>query len=157
MSKTLTLLALLTSSAAFAQVPRAHVYVAQGFGQIGDNGPAFTHTAFGAQGAVWKGVTIGGEAGAIYNPASSLSVVGFLNLSGGYHFTAGRQDTKWDPYVLAGPTLAVRSGSAAGFHVAGGVNYWFSKRLGLKTEFRVNAISSDYSRLPEFRIGLAFR
>jgi hypothetical protein len=152
----LAALTLLAAAAVFPQVPKSHGYVVQGFGRVDSN--AFAHTAFGGHGSVWKGVTIGGEIGAGYGVTGRYPpAIGFANFSGGYHFTAGRKDTKLDPFVMAGPTLAFRNGAGRGWHFGAGVNYWIKERLGIRAEFRTNTISSDLNTWPQFRIGVTFR
>lgn len=152
----LTVLTLLLAAAAFPQVPKSHGYVVQGFGQVDSN--AFGHTAFGGEGAIWKGVSVGGEIGAAYGISGRYPpTIGFANFSGGYHFTAGRKDTKFDPFVMAGPTLAFRNGAGWGLHLGAGMTYWFKERLGVRAEFRTNGISSDLASWPQFRVGITFR
>ncbi|MBL8233778.1 MAG: hypothetical protein JNL98_35095 [Bryobacterales bacterium] len=146
----------IAATAAHGQVPRSHGYVVQGFGQVDSN--AFGHTAFGGEGAVWKGVSVGGEIGAAYGLGGKYPpTIGFANLSAGYHFTAGRKDTKFDPFVMTGPTLAFRNGTGGGWHLGAGLNYWFKERVGLRAEFRTNAITSDLYHWPQFRVGITFR
>lgn len=152
----LILAAVTITSAAYGQVPKSHGYVVQGFGQVDSN--AFGHTAFGGEGAVWKGLSVGGEIGAAYGLSGRYPpTIGFANLSVGYHFTAGRKDTKFDPFVMTGPTLAFRNGTGGGWHLGAGLNYWFKERVGLRAEFRTNAITSDLYQWPQFRVGITFR
>ncbi|MCC6364088.1 MAG: hypothetical protein IT165_11220 [Bryobacterales bacterium] len=137
-----------------AQVPKSQGFVYQGFGS--NYGTAFGHTGAGGEGVVWKGITAGGDIGAIYPFRAPAEVFGVLNVNGGYHFLAGRKDTKWDPFVTAGYSLFFRQGSANGANYGGGVVYWAKPKIGIRAEFRNHQYSVNERGFPEFRIGVAF-
>jgi hypothetical protein len=65
-----------------------------------------------------------------------------------------------EPFITGGYTLFFRSGTANGYNFGGGVNYWFSRHVGLRLEGRdsvwVNAGAPDLNFVG-FRVGLSFR
>jgi hypothetical protein len=62
------------------------------------------------------------------------------------------------PFVTGGYTLSFRSGVAHLVNFGGGINYWFSRKMGLRLEAR-DYISAQCGcgHTVEFRIGFAFR
>ncbi len=56
---------------------------------------------------------------------------------------------------LLGAGFAEGITSAGAF--GGGVNYWFSRRVALRAEFRATGFAAGEEMLAMFRIGLSFR
>ena len=154
----LTCVASLFAALAVGQVPRGQGYVFQGLGSTSyDHGIALGQTGAGGEGVFWKGLGVGGDLGAVYPYRSLESVVGIANVSGVYHFTAGRSDTKWDPFVVGGYTLLFRGGTANGFHWGGGFGYWFHRHIGARVEFRDQRTRRGDFSFPMVRFGISFR
>ena len=112
----------------------------------------------GGEGFLWRGLTIGGDAGYYRFPADSNAGYGVATLGPGYHFVDRNKRSKFDPYVNAnvlGIAFA-RGGVAAAASLGGGVNYWFKERMGLQTGVQVQGIGFEES-LVLFRVGLTFR
>lgn len=151
------LLAGCMAASGWGQVPKSQAYVFQGFGtSLFDYDAAMAHTGVGGEGVFFKGLGAGADIGAAYPLRYPQGVVGQLNVSGYYHFTAGRKDTKWDPFVVAGYTMFFRSGVAHAAHYGGGVTYWMKERVGLRAEFRNHQLRYDGAHFGEFRIGVSF-
>lgn len=74
-----------------------------------------------------------------------------------YHFVHGK-DIKLDPFVTGGYTLMFRNGHVNLFNFGGGLNCWFSHRLGVRLELR-DQVHRDGVSVHYWggRIGLAFR
>jgi hypothetical protein len=155
----LAILSVLAASAASAQVPKGQGYVFQGFGSTGYDrwATATGATGGGAEGVFWKGLGAGGEIGAYYPIRSFRSVIGLASASATYHFTAGREDTKWDPFIVGGYTLFFRSSSISGFHAGGGLTYWFHRRIGARVEFRDQRSVREGIGFPTVRFGVSLR
>lgn len=144
-------------STASAQVPKGQGYLVHGFGNGVDRGPAFGHLAGGGEYAFYKGLGFGAEIGAAYPFRSPAGVFGIASINGAYHFTAGRRDTKWDPFVAAGYSLFFRGDTLNAFNYGGGVVYWVKPRFGIRAEFRDHRAGRGEFALPQFRIGISFR
>lgn len=141
------------SERAFRYDGDGHAYFATGVCQHG-----YKHVGVGggAEGFVWRGLTLGGSAGYHY----FVDDVGFglASLDVGYHFTDRKQPKRVDPFVSFSPLgVAFAGGGVAGAgSIGGGINYWFKERLGLRTEVRFQAVGVEES-LFMFRIGFNFR
>lgn len=112
----------------------------------------------GAEGFVWKGLSIGLEAG--YQ--SFINSYDYMELSVpiGYHFVNRKTPAKWDPFIstsLLGIGIQTdRSGFGAAGSLGGGVNYWFRKRIGLRLEFRSHVLAGN-EITAQARAGIVFR
>lgn len=148
---------LFCSALATAQVPRGQGYVVQGLGIATPGSDSVGQTMIGGEHAIYKGLGLGAEIGAVYPFQCGYCTIGAFSPGASYHFLAGRKDTKWDPFVNAGYTLFFRSGVASGIHYGGGVAYWFHPRLAVRAEFRDIRDSTGELGFPSFRIGLSFR
>lgn len=116
------------------------------------------HAGVGGEGILGKGIGLGAELGALgVRENFSDSVIGVFSPNGYYHFVH-RKETTLDPFVTGGYTLVFRNGHANLFNFGGGVNYWFTSRLGLRMEFRDHVWSEDNANLHYwgFRFGLLF-
>jgi hypothetical protein len=143
--------------AAMAQVPKVQGYGFYAYGPEIDESRRFGHIGVGGSGAVWKGVSVGAEIGAIYFTKPNRGVLPNVQAGGGYHFRAGKPETKWDPFVTAGYAVFVNDGLFSSPYFGGGAVYWLRPHLGIRFEFRHQAVR-DWSRdgYPEFRIGISF-
>jgi hypothetical protein len=112
----------------------------------------------GAEGFVVKGLTLGLNAD--YRQFIGESGFGTTVLTVGYHFVDRREPKKADPFVSVAPLgVGFRAGgsdhvTAAG-HIAGGLNYWFRERMGVRLEGGVYGVAEEAILL--VRIGLSFR
>ncbi len=152
-------LAAVTAGLAMAQVPKGQGYVFQGVGSTTYNrwGSVLGATGGGGEGVFWKGLGAGADIGAYYPYRYFRGAIGVANVSAAYHFTAGRDDTKWDPFVVGGYSLFFRSGTANGVHVGGGLTYWFHRHIGARVEFRDQRAVPEGISFPVVRFGVSFR
>jgi len=153
------MIAVLGAVALQAQVPKGQGYVYQAVGSTSYNrwATVLGATGGGGEGVFWKGLGAGADIGAFYPYRAAGNVIGLGSVSATYHFNAGRQDTKWDPFVVAGYSLFFRSGTLNGAHWGGGVGYWFSRHVGARIEFRDQRSVPEGFGFPTVRFGLSFR
>lgn len=125
-------------------------------------GGANTETAiqhFGGGGETYlrKGLGIGAEIGYLSPLRGVGDGIGVLSVNGLYEF--GRTKTgKLRPFVTGGYSLAFRGGTAHAVNFGGGVNYWFSRRAGLRFEIR-DHFPPEYANVHFWgvRVGLNLR
>ncbi|MFN7938150.1 MAG: hypothetical protein U0R19_32785 [Bryobacteraceae bacterium] len=153
------MLGALAAASALAQVPKGQGYVYQAVGATTYDRWAtpLGGTGGGGEGVFWKGLGAGADIAAYYPYNYVRGVIGVANISATYHFTAGRQDTKWDPFVVAGYSFFFRSGSISGVHAGGGLTYWFHPRIGARVEFRDQRTIPIALSFPAVRFGVSFR
>lgn len=153
------MIAALGMGLAQAQVPKGQGYVFQGVGASAyrQYAEVLGATGGGGEGVFWKGLGAGADISAAYPYRYVRGAIGLASVSAVYHFTAGREDTKWDPFVLGGYTLMFRSGTAHAYHVGGGMTYWFHRRLGARVEFRDQRDRYSELAFPVVRFGISFR
>lgn len=108
----------------------------------------------GAEGFIWRGLTVGAEGG--YQTFTEGGGWGVLYLPVGYHIVDRSKPGKWDPFVSFAVGLFGGGGVGATAHFGGGATYWFRKRVGVRTEFRVHGFSVS-EVTAQGRIGIAFR
>lgn len=110
----------------------------------------------GGEGIFGPGIGAGVEVGYTAPWRQFSSGIGIASANGSFHF---RRSGRLVPFATSGYTLFFRSGHANGFNFGGGVNWWFSQRLGLKTEFRdhVGLGGLDDAHFWVIRAGLNFR
>jgi len=111
----------------------------------------------GADGFLWRGLTLGGDIGVYQFADDSGRPFGIGTLNVGYHFVDRRAPGKWEPFVavgLLGVGFTGHGAGAAGF-IGGGVNYWFKRHIGLRTEFRATGFAEE--AIAMFRVGFSFR
>jgi len=110
------------------------------------------------EGFIWRGLTLGGEAGYYRFPADRSAGYGVLMFGPGYHFVNRNKHAKLDPFLKVGIIGAAlgskRVAGAGGF--GAGLNYWFRERIGLQTGFQLQVLSAE-EVIGAFRIGLTFR
>jgi hypothetical protein len=144
-------------------------------------GPA-THqmgltAGFGGEGYVYKGLGVGAElgtAGFLTSANGNPNWIGVGSANASYHFFTKKAQGKVAPFVTGGYTLFFGqdtfdyTGSIAhGFNVGGGVDYFASKHIGFRFDFRYYAHGDHilWASFPNdtqlnfaaFRIGLTFR
>ena len=97
---------------------------------------------------------LGGEIGAVMK--KDVGILGSANLS--YHFTRPRRREEWDPFLVGGVSAARFAGaSGAWINLGAGVNYWLTRRVALRGEFKAYAGGQDLGGFGEFRFGVTFR
>lgn len=112
----------------------------------------------GGEAFLWKGLTVGGEVGYLFPRASTSEGIGLLSLDGGWQFVNRDHPGKVVPFVTGGYTLAFRSGVASLLNVGGGVAWWFTRRLALRTEVRTYVYTSNGGAFDtSIRFGIQFR
>jgi len=154
----ISILLLMLSAVLAAQSTNGYVFFAPG----GVTESGYTSTTFHAGGGVdlmiAKGIGANIELGAIWPSESPASVVGMFSPGATYYFRRGKE-LKLEPFVSGGYTLMFREGHANLGYVGGGVNYWMSRKVGLRAEFRDHIAAQCCSTVNYWgiRIGLAFR
>jgi len=119
----------------------------------------YLHMGGGAEAGMGERFTPGGEAGALLSTAASFRRNALVASFGpGFHLFT-RSDRKLDPFIAGGVSLLAGSGVGGMFYYGGGVNYWFSSRLGLRVEFRDHVWSPEGTAIHFVgaRIGLSIR
>lgn len=131
-------------------------YVATGVGTCMHAVPTVSVVG-GADVFVFRGLALGGEIGYYRFIETRSSGFGVTALNVGYHFVNRRRPGRIEPFVAAGVLgAAFRSSAVAAGSLGGGVNYWFSRKIGLRLEGRVYGFQEEEALL-KFRIGLSFR
>ena len=146
---------LLALAAAAAAQSHGHVFLGAG----GASSSGFTQSLMavggGGEFVSRSGLGAGGEVGYWAPWRRFDGGIGIANANGFYHF---RPRGRVVPFVTGGYSLFFRSGTANGFNIGGGVNWWFSDGLGLKAEFRDNVGNGNFDvQYWAFRVGLNFR
>jgi hypothetical protein len=147
----------LMGSAAAAQTSNAYLFVAPG------GVTSYGHTGMtiqvggGADALIAKGLGINLELGALCPRQDFSAAVGVFSPGGTYYFRHAKEQ-KIEPFVNGGYTLMFRYGYQNLFYVGGGVNYWFSRKTGMRFEVRDHvATGYEATHYWGFRIGLALR
>jgi hypothetical protein len=110
----------------------------------------------GGEALLYKGLGVNVDLGYQFPRESISDGIGLASLNGCYHFVNRAKPAKLVPFVTAGYAIAFRSGHANLFDYGGGVNYWFSRHVGLRGEIRdYRARYGDWA--VAFRFGVAFR
>ena len=149
---------LASSLLALAQDSNGYLFAAPGGATSGSYTTAMLHIGGGGEGVVGKGIGVGAEIGALGPMECFRCAVGVFSPNGYFHFRRTRGQ-KIDPFVTGGYTLFFREGHGNLFNFGGGVNYWFSRRVGLRLELR-DHVSTSYGSTEHYwggRIGVAFR
>ncbi len=112
----------------------------------------------GGEWFVYKGLGLGGELAYLAPTSSFRDGFGALSVNGSYHFENEAQSRKLVPFITAGYTLGVRSGTVNLANFGGGVNYWLRERWGLRFEGRdlVNT-TGPTTHFWQLRFAVAFR
>ncbi len=136
----------------FRQYGTAHVTFGIGSCQHGYANVSF---AGGGDAFLWRGITLGGEAGYFRFTGESGFGIGTINV--GYNFANRKSPGRFEPYAnfgLLGIGFAAGGVAPAG-SLGGGVNTWITRKVGIRTEFRVYAVAEE--AIAMFRVGLSFR
>jgi hypothetical protein len=150
----------------FAQEQKATLYNGHGYGQFGVSAQPggfanLISLSGGAEGFVYKGIPVGVELAAVgTNVGFGDSPAGLLSINSGYHFTNRRREKSVVPYLTGGYTLGFGDGGVASFvNAGGGVTWWFSQRVGLRTEVRVYQLAHSCGdcRVTMCSFGVAIR
>jgi hypothetical protein len=123
-------------------------------------------TGFGGNVVAYKGLGFGSEV--VYAHGNGNSSVGTASLDFTYHFLSKPNHSKpnqrnLEPFASVGQSFYFgHRGSANGYNLGGGVNYWVTKRVALRFEVRDHAhIGPDQflgaRNFLAFRFGMTFR
>lgn len=109
----------------------------------------------GAEGLLWKGLSIGGEAS--YQTFTDGWGLTYLTVQPGYHFRGKNRASKWDPFVTMGMGLAIgnRGGYGGTANIGGGANYWFKDKMAVRFSVRMQGIAEEGMVVGS--IGISFR
>lgn len=146
-----------------AEQHRGQGYVFFAPGGLSAFGTTTTTVHFGGGGEllVYKGLGVGGEVGYLTPTQSFSDGLGTLSLNGSYHLLPYKGEGKVALFVTAGYSLFFRSGTANLLNVGGGLNYWFTKRVGLRVEVRdhiwPNRGGESTAHFWGVRVGIALR
>lgn len=114
----------------------------------------------GFEGYAYKGLGLWIEGGGLHAKSTgSRSWTGLLSLGALYNFQR-RADQKVCPFISGGLTAIPEFDSTgAGFNFGGGINCWFARRVGLKTDCRFTVRPGNLRTYDDVhaRIGIAFR
>jgi hypothetical protein len=111
--------------------------------------------AAGGEGFLYRGLTLGGEIGHYRFVERSSSGFGIAGVNAGYHFVNRRRPGRVEPFVSGGLAAAFRSAVTPGVTFGGGVNYWFSRRVGVRLEGRGYGFAGE--AIAKFGVGISFR
>lgn len=118
-----------------------------GYGLFGGGG--------GAEGLIWKGVSLGVEGS--YQSFTGGWGFGMFTVQPGYHFKGRNRAAKWDPFVTFG--IGGVAGNHGGFggaaNVGAGANYWYKDKMAFRFEGRVQSFAKEGMFV--FGVGLSFR
>jgi hypothetical protein len=119
---------------------------------------ATAHIGGGGEGFFTRNLGLGADLGYLTPMRSWGDGIGTFSPNFVVRFRAKDDYNKLEPFVTGGYTLFFRSGTANGFNVGGGVNYWFKDRFGLRFELRDN-VWTEFGTVHYvgFRIGVTFR
>ena len=110
----------------------------------------------GAEAFVVKGLTVG--ASADWRRFSREQPFGTAVATVGYHFVNRNMPRGVNPFVSVAPIgIGFRAGCCGGpaGHIAGGMNYWFKDRMGIRFEGGYYGVATEV--LFMVRLGLSFR
>jgi hypothetical protein len=120
------------------------------------HGYALVGAGGGAEAFVWRGLAIGGDF-SVQKFVPGDPSFGLLSMGVGYHFADRRKPAGFDPFIsliIGGAFTPEFWNSANG--ISGGMNYWFRRGIGLRTEGRFLVAPPEEGVLM-VRIGLVFR
>lgn len=110
----------------------------------------------GGEGFLWRGLTLGGDAGYYRFVQRGSYQFGITALNVGYNFAQRKRRNEFEPFVNAGVVgVAFGPGVTQSGSVGGGVNMWVKPKLGVRMEGRVTGFGGE--ALAMFRVGLVFR
>jgi hypothetical protein len=123
---------------------------------VGSNaGGTIVEPSGGAEVVLGQTVGVGGQLGAVLRQHGSF---GFVSADGSYHLARNAKSGKFDPFIEGGYTRAFQLFSGAnGGNFGFGLNYWFSRRLGIRGQFRELLLSGTSNNYWAVSAGIAFR
>lgn len=113
----------------------------------------------GGEGFLYKGLALGGELSYVFPREYPSDGFGLFSVNGAYHFVNRQRPGRIVPFVTGGYTLGFRSGTANLMNWGGGVTWWVSQRVGLRTEVRSYEYVGSHAEhfLAGVRFGVQFR
>ena len=132
---------------------RANGHVTAGLG-VCQHGVLLLGIDGGGEGFVYRGLALGGDIGAY--SFTDTEPFGVATLGGNYHFVRRAAVGRFDPFIGAGYTMVFSPGwyHGSGASLGGGINYWFTNRIGLRLDARAYIIGET---AVVSRFGIAFR
>jgi hypothetical protein len=114
-----------------------YAFGAPGFASCGCSESITTlHAGGGGEVRMADTIGIGADVGYL-GPFESFSEgFGMLSVNGSYYFPASGRNRRVRPFVTTGYTMAFSDGTANMWNLGGGVDYWTSKRVGVRFEVR---------------------
>ena len=153
----LTLAAVTCLSVSYSQAQGLGYAIAGPTGYAGFWGSGIgIHAAGGGEFLIKNQVGIGAEIGALGSGSSLLSV---FSANGGFHFSRDASQ-RLVPFASGGYTrMGNADGSFNTWNIAGGIDYWFKRRVAFRMEVRdhVRPDSRGTVQYWSFRVGVAFR
>jgi hypothetical protein len=138
----------------------AYAFLAPAMRSIdGGKGRAYLHIGGGAEGFIYRGLSLCAEIGPgiPFSPGDHVYGLGSSNIT--YHFPAITTDRKMDPFLTGGYSLLFGnlslSSNQSGYNAGGGANFWLLRRAATRLEFRHQ--SSVHYKTMEVRVGMTFR
>jgi len=144
--------------------PRRSGYFFIAPGAISLNVRQFSRPSFqiggGFEGFIYRGLGIGMDIGGLRVGAEGASQhwTAMMSLGAIYDFQHTAKQ-KVCPFIAAGLTAIPQFDVAGGYHLGGGVKYWFAEHYGMKVEFRFQARPGNLRTYDDVqaRIGIAIR
>jgi opacity protein-like surface antigen len=131
--------------------PRGYAFF--GLGRAADS--TTIHVGGGLDAAIYRGIGASAEVGYL-GPRQQFKDYGFGVFSAnGLYDLPFSLSSKLRPFATGGYSMAFRDGTANGYNIGGGVNYWLGDRMGLRFEYRENVINDFHFH--GGRIGWTFR
>ncbi len=136
------------------QVNRLNGYLGWGGAFAAGSKPA-GNFGIGMDIRIWRGLGASGELGLI---AAGGDALGMASLNATYQFNRSPFRQKGIvPFITGGYTSAsTGEAGAGGANIGGGINWWFSKRLGLRFDVR-DYYFRDEVNFVVLRAGISFR
>ena len=160
-----TLMVLLASLPAYAQMSSSYVYAFGGPVVVPKsaytrwNGD-FVHLGGGVEGRLTERFALGGEIGVLKPTTNQYAITaGLAEVTPAFHFISKNSRSRFGPFVDGGLSMLFASGGGVAFHYGGGMNYWLRRRFGLRFEFRHHIWSPESGEavhLVGFRAGVVF-
>jgi hypothetical protein len=151
-------LILVLGAAAAAQSSSGYVFVGPGGLTSSGYTSGTLHIGGGVDAILGRGLGLNIELGVLGPSDRFEGAVGLFSPGATYYFRH-RKELKLEPFVAGGYSLMFRQGHANLGYFGGGMNYWFSNRVGVRTEVR-DHVTTEYGRAAHFwgvRFGLSFR
>jgi hypothetical protein len=116
----------------------------------------FAHLGGGGEAMFNRWFGFGGEVGVLLPSSDRSRAVGLGSVGPQLHFLPST--SRFDPFVAGGYTVLVRGGVGHLWYSGAGLNYWTSRRFGVRAEFRNHVWpTQDSLQLIDFRFGIVIR